>query len=111
MPNNSNKTDNDKCIVAAQRTIDLVDNREVPDRVTDAVLHTLIEMSAESAESRIRIWHEKTGLSLGSLAALYALYQKGAGYRRMRLYGWYEAGRLRREDEKRESEQQNNEQS
>jgi hypothetical protein len=106
MPNNSNKTDNDKCIVAAQRTIDLVDNREVPDRITDAVLHSLIEMSEESADSQIRIWHEKTGLSLGSLAALYALYEKGKGYRRVRLYGWYEASRLKREGEK-----QNNEQS
>src|SRR5688572_8129199 len=101
MPNNSNKTDNDKCIVAAQRTIDLVDNREVPDRVTDAALHTLIEMSAEYAGSQIRIWHEKTGLSLGTLAALYALYEKGAGYRRVRLYGWYEASRLKREEQQR----------
>ena len=85
-------------IVAAQRTIDLVDNRQMPDPITDVVLEKLIEMSAES---RMQIWHEKTGLSLKTLAALYTLYEQGAGYRRVRMYGRYEVSRLRREDEER----------
>jgi hypothetical protein len=62
--------------------------------ISDAVLETLIEMSAES---QINIWHRETGLSVESLTALYSLYETGAGYRRSRLYGDYEAGRLERE--------------
>lgn len=84
-------TDYDKCMVAAQRTIDFVDHKQMPDRLSDVVLETLIVMSAES---RMQIWHKATGLSLETLAALYSLYERGAGYRRARLYGRYEAERL-----------------
>jgi hypothetical protein len=90
MPDNRN-TDHEG---AAQLTVDLVDYGHTPDRVSDAILETLIEMSAES---RINIWHRETGLSLGSLAALYRMYETGAGYRRARLFGDYEAGRLERD--------------
>ncbi|HXI24417.1 MAG TPA: hypothetical protein VNG71_11190 [Pyrinomonadaceae bacterium] len=93
MPDNGNtKHEN-----AAQLTVDLVDHGHTPDRVSDAVLETLIEMSAES---QINIWHRETGLTVESLTALYRLYETGAGYRRSRLYGAYEAGRLERERDK-----------
>lgn len=88
----------DKCMEAAQRTIDLVDHKQTPDRISDAVLETLIEMSGES---KIQIWHAKTGLHLETLAALYTHYKRGAGHRRVRLYGRYETGRLAREAKKR----------
>ena len=87
-------TNYDKCLVAAQCTIDLVDHKQTPDRVSEAVLETLIEMSGES---KMQIWHAKTGLHLETLAARYALHERGAGYRRVRLYGRYETGRLARE--------------
>jgi hypothetical protein len=90
MPNNRNT----EYEGAAQLTVDLVDHGHTPDRVSDAVLETLIEMSAES---RMNIWHRETGLSVESLAALYRMYETGAGYRRSRLYGDYEAGRIERE--------------
>jgi hypothetical protein len=96
MPNNGN-TD---YINAAQLTVDLVDHGHTPDRVSEAVLEMLIVMSAES---QINIWHRETGLSKESLAALYRKYETGAGYRRSRLYGDYEAGRLERERDKGES--------
>jgi hypothetical protein len=99
-----NNTLYDKCKVAAQRTIDLIDHRHTPDHVSDAVLETLVVMSAES---RMQIWHEKTGISLETLAALYTLYERGAGYRRSRKYGRYETKRLERE----RRERQNNGQS
>lgn len=83
---------------AAQVTVDLVDHGHTPDRVSEAVLETLIEMSAES---QINIWHAETGISKESLAALYRLYETGAGYRRSRLYGDYETGRLERESDRR----------
>jgi hypothetical protein len=86
-------------MVAAQRTIDLVDHKQTPDRVSEAVLETLIEMSAES---KMQIWHEKTGLHLEMLAKLYMLHKRGAGYRRVRLYGRYETGRLEREAKRKE---------
>ena len=79
---------------AAQLTVHLIEHRRSPDRVSDAVLETLIEMSAES---RINIWRRETGLNVGSLAALYRMYETGAGYRRARLYGDYEAGRFERD--------------
>jgi hypothetical protein len=79
---------------AAQATVDLVDHARTPDRVTDAVLETLIEMSAEST---VDIWQRETGLSVESLAALYRLYETGAGARRSRLYADYEIGRKERE--------------
>ena len=79
---------------AAQLTVSLVDHSQTPDRISDAVLETLIELSAESS---IDVWHEETGLSVQSLAALYRLHETGAGYRRSRLYGDYEAGRKERE--------------
>ena len=90
MPNNGNTDYND----AAQVTVDLVDHGHTPDRVSEAVLETLIEMSAES---QINIWHRETGLSKESLAALYRMYETGAGHRRSRLYGDYETGRLERD--------------
>jgi hypothetical protein len=93
MPDNGN-TEHEN---AAQLTANLVDHGNTPDRISDAVLETLIEMSAES---QIDIWHRETGLSVESLAALYRLHETGAGYRRSRLYGDYEAGRLERERDK-----------
>jgi hypothetical protein len=79
---------------AAQLTANLVDHGHTPERISDAVLETLIEMSAES---QIDIWHRETGLSVASLAALYRMYETGAGYRRSRLYADYEIGRLERD--------------
>jgi hypothetical protein len=96
MPNNGN-TEHEN---AAQLTANLVDHGHTPDRISDAVLETLIEMSAES---QINIWHKETGLSVASLAALYRLYETGAGYRRSRLYGDYETGRKERERDNEES--------
>ena len=90
MPNNRN-TDYES---AAQLTVSLVDHSQTPDRISDAVLETLIEMSAESS---VDVWHGETGLSVDSLAALYRRHETGAGYRRSRLYGDYEAGRKERE--------------
>jgi hypothetical protein len=74
MPDNRNTDYED----AAQVTVDLVDHSRTPDRVSDAVLETLIEMSAESS---IDIWHRETGLSVESLATLYRLYETGAAAR------------------------------
>jgi hypothetical protein len=93
MPDNGN-TEHEN---AAQLTANLVDHGHAPNRISDAILETLIEMSAES---QIDIWHGETGLSVASLAALYRLYETGAGYRRSRLYGDYETGRLERERDK-----------
>lgn len=93
MPNNAN-TEHEN---AAKLTVDLVDHSHTPDRISEAVLETLIEMSAES---QINIWHERTGLSVESLTALYRMYETGKGYRRSRLYGDYETGRLERERDK-----------
>ena len=84
-------------MAAAQCTIDLINNKQTPDRISDAVLETLIEMSGES---KMQIWNE-TGLHLETLAALYTRHKRGAGYRRVRLYGRYEVGRLAREARKR----------
>jgi hypothetical protein len=84
-------------LIAAQRTVDLIDHENTPDRISDAVLETLIEMSAAS---RINIWHKATGISLESLAALYMVYELGNGFRRSRLYGKYETERREREREK-----------
>jgi hypothetical protein len=78
---------------AAKRTVDLVDHDRTPDHISDAVLEKLIVISHEK---RINIWHEEPGLSIESLAALYRLYETGAGYRRSRLYGKYEIERRRR---------------
>jgi hypothetical protein len=39
---------------------------------------------------------EETGISVESLTALYSMYETGARFRRMRLDGEYEAGRLYR---------------
>jgi hypothetical protein len=64
--------------------------------VSDVVLEKLIEMSDES---QINIWHRETGLSIASLAALYRLYEKGAGYRKSRVYAKYEMGRIEHESE------------
>jgi hypothetical protein len=90
---------------AAKATVNLVDHSHTPDEISDAVLEKLIVISHEK---RINIWHERTGLSLESLAALYRLYETGAGYRRSRLYGKYEIERRRR---RRKTEDKNNGQS
>ena len=82
---------------AAKATVYLVDHSHTPDDVSDAVLEKLIEMSDNS---QILIWHRETGLSVASLAALYRLYEKGAGYRRSRVYADYEIGRLEKGDGK-----------
>ena len=79
---------------AARLTVELVDHGQTPNHVSDAVLETLIEMAASS---RVNIWHRETGLSVESLAALYRRHETGAGYRRSRLYGYYEVGRKERE--------------
>ena len=97
MPKKGN-TPYHKCLVTAQQTIDLIDHRQTPDRVSDAILEALIKISAEY---RINICREKLGLSLETLAALYSVLKRGAGYRRVRVYGDYEAGRLKREYEAR----------
>ena len=81
---------------AAKATRDLVDHLQTPNELSDAVLETLIVMAAES---QINIWHRETGLSVKSLAAVYRLYQTGAGYRRSRLYASYEVGVREREKE------------
>ena len=91
MPNNSNK-EYQKCIEAAQKTVSLIDHSDTPDEVSDAILERLIEMSADA---QVMIWHHLTGIRIESLAALYTLYERGAGYRRSRLYGEYESGRTR----------------
>ena len=90
MPDNRN-TDYEG---AAQLTVDLVDHSHAPDRITDAILETLIEMAGES---KINIWLLDAGLSLYGLAQLYSRSEKGAGHRRARLYGNYELGRLKDE--------------
>src|SRR6476659_1257997 len=77
--------------LAAKTTIDLLELKQTPDVLSDAILETLIEMSAET---RVSMWHKETGISAATLAALYSVFVTGAGYRRMRLYGEYEAGRL-----------------
>ena len=84
---------------AAKATKRLVDHGNTPDNLSAVVLETLVEMSAES---RINIWHRETGLSIESLAALYRLYETGAGYRAARRFGQYEAGRIERELKRRE---------
>ena len=96
MPN-KNTTKFYGSLIAAQRTVDLIDHENTPDFISDAVLETLIEMSDKS---RLHIWHKATGISLISLAALYTLYEQGNGFRRSRLYGRYEAERLERERER-----------
>jgi len=93
MPNNGN-TDYE---AAAQLTVNLVDHSHTPNDLSEAVLETLIEMSAES---QVDIWHRELGLSVESLAELYRLHETGAGYRRSRLYSDFETGRKARERNK-----------
>ena len=90
MPNKDNITGFEG---AALLTVNLIDHSRTPNSVADAILETLIEMSAET---KIGIWHESTGLSVEALSALYSLSETGLGYRRVRLYGAYEATRTRR---------------
>ena len=90
MPDNRNTTYER----AAQLTVDLVHHSHAPDRITDAILETLIEMAGES---KINIWLLDAGLSHPELAQLHSQYEIGAGHRRARLYGNYELGR--RKDE------------
>jgi len=85
---------------AAKATIALVDHFQTPNELSDAVLETLIIMAYDtemSKHQRINIWHKATGLSVQSLAALYRLYETGAGYRRSRLYADYELRRMERD--------------
>jgi hypothetical protein len=89
MPDNRN-TDYE---AVAQLTVDLVNHSHAPDRITDAILETLIEMAGES---KINVWLLDAGLSLYGLAQLYSQFERGAGYRRARLYGNYELGRLKK---------------
>ena len=79
---------------AARLTVDLVNHSHAPDPITDAILETLIEMVGES---KVNIWLLDAGLSQYGLAQLYSQYEIGAGYRRARLYGNYELGRLKGE--------------
>jgi hypothetical protein len=65
----------DKCKVAAQATIDLINHRQTPDRISDAVIETLIEMSAETL---LQIWDKETGINLVTLAGLYSLQKRGS---------------------------------
>jgi hypothetical protein len=90
MPDNRN-TDYEG---AAKLTVDLVNHSHAPDRITDAILETLIEMEGES---KINIWLLDAGLSLYGLAQIYSQYEIGAGHRRARLYGNYELGRQKDE--------------
>ena len=76
---------------ATQLTVELVDHSHVPDRVTDAILETLIEMANES---KINIWSLDAGLSIDGLRQLYHRHKIGAGRRRARVYAEYEIGRL-----------------
>lgn len=92
MPEKGN-TPYHKCLVSAQQTINLINHRHTPDRVCDAILNVLIAMSAEY---RVNIWEEKTGLNLETLAALYSLLERGGGRRIFRVHADDEA-RLRRE--------------
>lgn len=57
----------------AQTTIDLLEFKQTPDVLSDAILETLIEMSAES---RANIWHKETGISVPTLAAMLACTQR-----------------------------------
>ena len=68
---------------AARLTVELVDHGQ-------AVLESLILMAARS---KMDIWHREAGLSVASLAALYRLYETGAGYCHSRVYAYYELGR------------------
>ena len=88
MPDNRN-TDHEG---TAQLTIDLVNHSHAPDRITDAILETLIEMAAEA---KINVWLLNAGLSRHGVTQLYSQYETGAGHRRARLYGNYELGRLK----------------
>lgn len=90
MPNKDNITGFEG---AALLTVNLIDHSKTPNVISDAILETLIEMSDET---KIGIWHESTGISVEALSAVYGLSETGLGYRRVRLYGAYEATRMRR---------------
>jgi len=74
---------------AAKATVHFVDHGNTPDDLSEVVIEKLVRMADES---QIDIWHRETGLSVARLAALYRLYETGAGYRRSRRYGEYQAG-------------------
>ena len=69
---------------AAQLTVDLVNHSHVPDRISDAILETLIEMAGES---KINVWLLDVGLSFYGLAQLYSQNEAGAGYRFQQVAG------------------------
>jgi hypothetical protein len=73
---------------AAKATVHLVDHGNTPDDLSEAVIDKLVRM-ADAYE--INIWHREAGLNVVSLAALYRLYETGAGYRRSRIYAEYAA--------------------
>ena len=75
---------------AAKLTVSFVDHGKTPDQLSEAILEKLIVMADES---KINIWHKETGLNINSLAALYRLYETGAGYHHSRTYANYELGR------------------
>jgi hypothetical protein len=95
MPTKGN-TPYHKCLITAQQTIDLINHRQTPDRISDAILKVLSDLSAEY---RINIWQEKTGINLVTLAAFYAVLKRGSGRSRLRVKADYEVERRKREYE------------
>jgi len=80
---------------AAILTVGLVDHASTPDELSEVILEALVDMVYDieiNEQTRINIWHRETGLSVQSLAALYRMYETGAGYRRSRIYANYEIG-------------------
>ena len=97
MSNNGNTQFED----AARLTVELVDHESTPDELSEVVMGTLLEIAYQvemSQHTRINIWHREAGLSKVSLAALYKLYETGAGYRRSRRYAEYQIGKMEREN-------------
>ena len=82
---------------AAKLTVDLVNHSHTPDDVSYAILTTLIEMAADTD---INIWLWDYGLSLIALTQLYSQQERiGGGKRRAILYGDYEIGRKKENNE------------
>lgn len=95
MPKNRNSHFDD----AARLTVELMDHGSTPDELSEALKETLLEMAHQveiSHQMRINIWHRESGLSKGSLAALYRQYETGAGYRRSHLDAEYQVGKMER---------------
>ena len=97
MPNNDNAHFED----AARLTVELIDHESTPDELSEVLMGTLLEMSYQvemTQQTRINICHREAGICKESLAALYRLYETGAGYRRSRLYAEYQIGKMEREN-------------